>query len=79
MTRVAIEEIERDASEFLHRVKKGESFTVVEDHEPIAEIRPVSPEIRQLRPAGLCKGELEVPDDFDAPLPEDILSQFDVR
>jgi hypothetical protein len=24
------------------------------------------------RPFGLCKGEFRVPDDFDAPLPEDI-------
>ncbi len=29
------------------------------------------------RPAGLCKGEFHVPDDFDAPLPEDILKTFE--
>lgn len=31
----------------------------------------------QLRPFGLCTGEFTVPDDFDAPLPEDILSAFE--
>jgi len=28
------------------------------------------------RPAGLCSGEFRVPDDFDAPLPAEILDQF---
>lgn len=79
MTRVAIEEIERDASGFWDRVKKGESFTVVQGREPIAEIRPAPPQIRRLRPVGLCKGEFEAPDDFDAPLSADILSRFDLR
>jgi hypothetical protein len=29
------------------------------------------------RPYGLCTGEFVVPDDFDAPLPEDILQAFE--
>jgi len=29
------------------------------------------------RPFGLCKGEFIVPDDFDAPLPEHILNEFE--
>jgi len=32
---------------------------------------------KQLRPFGLCAGEFTVPDDFDAPLPEDILNAFE--
>jgi hypothetical protein len=30
-----------------------------------------------LRPYGLCAGEFVLPDDFDAPLPEDILQAFE--
>lgn len=41
-----------------------------------AELRPISSS-KQLRPFGLCAGEFTVPDDFDAPLPEDILSAFE--
>lgn len=41
-----------------------------------AELRPIS-STKQLRPFGLCAGEFTVPDDFDAPLPEDILSAFE--
>ncbi len=30
-----------------------------------------------LRPIGLCKGQFEVPDDFNDPLPEDLQRLFD--
>ncbi|MEA3641187.1 MAG: DUF2281 domain-containing protein [Lamprobacter sp.] len=32
---------------------------------------------KELRPIGLCQGEFQVPDDFDAPLPEDIMRDFE--
>ena len=31
----------------------------------------------QLRPIGLAKGQFTVPDDFNAPLPEDVLQTFE--
>lgn len=42
------------------------------------ELRPIASS-EQLRPFGLCAGEFTVPDDFDDPLPEDILSAFEGR
>jgi antitoxin (DNA-binding transcriptional repressor) of toxin-antitoxin stability system len=47
--------------------------------QPIAEIKPVSPTSQKIRPYGLCAGEFTVPDDFDAPLPEDILNSFEAK
>lgn len=41
------------------------------------EIEPHNLKSQQLRPYGLCEGEFTVPDDFDAPLPEDILKTFE--
>jgi len=35
--------------------------------------------MKPLRPIGLAEGEFVVPDDFDAPLPEDILRDFEGR
>ncbi|NEO36178.1 MAG: DUF2281 domain-containing protein [Moorea sp. SIOASIH] len=32
---------------------------------------------KQLRPYGLCLGQFKVPDDFDAPLPDEILDGFE--
>ncbi len=40
-------------------------------------IRQRSKPLAQMRPIGLCKGEFSVPEDFDAPLPEDILQDFE--
>jgi antitoxin (DNA-binding transcriptional repressor) of toxin-antitoxin stability system len=79
MTTVTAEEIERDMAAYLQRVQAGEAFTIVRDREPIAEIRPVRVAVQQPRPAGLCAGEFIVPDDFDAPLPEEVLTQFEGR
>jgi hypothetical protein len=31
----------------------------------------------EIRPAGLCQGEFTVPEDFDAPLPESVLRDFE--
>ncbi|BCX10676.1 MAG: hypothetical protein KatS3mg066_4535 [Fischerella sp.] len=43
----------------------------------IAELKPITNTNKQLRPFGLCAGEFTVPDDFDAPLPEEILNAFE--
>lgn len=76
MLNVTVEEIQRDPSKFLRQVEAGESFFILQAERPIAELRPIEHD-RQLRPFGLCAGEFTVPDDFDAPLPEDILSAFE--
>ena len=35
--------------------------------------------LSQPRPSGLAKGQFTVPDDFNAPLPEDVLQTFEVK
>jgi hypothetical protein len=37
------------------------------------------PPAMSLRPFGLCEGDFVVPDDFDAPLPEEILKAFETE
>ncbi|MEP0751184.1 hypothetical protein NDA03_03020 [Trichocoleus sp. Lan] len=44
---------------------------------PVAEIRPILPTVKQLRPFAWCTGEFTVPDDFDTLLPKDILTAFE--
>lgn len=56
-------------------MEAGETFVIVQANKPVAEIKPIASG-RKLRPFGLCAGEFVVPDDFDAPLPEDIIHQF---
>jgi hypothetical protein len=48
----------------------------VRSDKPIAELRPIA-NSKQLRPFGLWAGEFPVVDDFDDPLPDDLLSTFE--
>jgi antitoxin (DNA-binding transcriptional repressor) of toxin-antitoxin stability system len=73
---VTAEEIEKHPHEYLHRVGEGETLIVYREDEPFAEIRPLLKR-SGLRPIGLAKGEFVVPDDFDAPLPEEMLDAFE--
>lgn len=77
MIRVSIEDIERDLAVYLKRVEAGETLVIVRAGHPVVEMKPIERPIEQLRPFGLCAGEFVVPDDFDAPLPEDLLSAFE--
>ena len=80
MTRVSVEKMKTDLASYLQRVEDGETIIVVRSDKPVAELRPVARESMPLRrPFGLCAGEFKVPDDFDAPLPEEILADFEGR
>jgi antitoxin (DNA-binding transcriptional repressor) of toxin-antitoxin stability system len=75
MANVTVDEIQRDPLRYLQLVESGEVLVIVRSNQPIAELRPIS-RTRQPRPFGLCTGEFTVPDDFDAPFPEDLLNAF---
>ena len=77
MTQVSVEEMQRDLSACLQRVEAGETLLIVRAGKPVAEVKPVGASVETLRPFGLCKGEFTVPDDFDLPLPDDILKSFE--
>jgi antitoxin (DNA-binding transcriptional repressor) of toxin-antitoxin stability system len=77
MSTINIHDIQRDLAGFLRRVEAGESFIVLRDDQPLAEVKPLANGQSQPRPFGLCAGEFTVPDDFDAPLPEEILKEFE--
>jgi len=78
VTKATIEQVESDAAEYLHRVIDGETVIIYQGERPVAEIRPVT-ETKSLRPVGLAAGEFVVPDDFDDPLPDDLLDAFEGR
>ena len=72
-----MQEIQRDLLGFLKRVEAGESFLVVKEEHPLAEVRPVAAIATQPRPYGLCAGCFTLPDDFDHPLPNEMLQEFE--
>jgi antitoxin (DNA-binding transcriptional repressor) of toxin-antitoxin stability system len=77
MLSVTVDEIQRDPAKYLRQVEAGETFVILQADKAIAELRPISSSNKQLRPFGLCAGEFTVPDDFDDPLPEEVLSAFE--
>lgn len=79
MSTVSFQELERDPLALLNRVEAGERLLVLRGDRAVAEIRPVSSVGSQPRPFGLCAGAFTVPADFDAPLPEEIIREFEGR
>jgi antitoxin (DNA-binding transcriptional repressor) of toxin-antitoxin stability system len=79
MKTVETNEIVADLAGYLQKVKRGESFVIADHNRPVAELRPAKQPMAQPRPFGLCKGQFVVPEDFDAPLPEDVLSDFEPK
>lgn len=61
-------EWETDAPKILRDNRSVEVFVTILE---------VDSELENLRPFGLSKGDFVVPDDFDAPLPEEILVSFE--
>ncbi len=77
MLTLTIDEIQKNLTSYLHQVAAGESIIIIQEGQPIAEIKPVSSTSQQLRPYGLYAGEFTLPDDFDTPSPEDISNNFE--
>ena len=84
MVIISADEMQKDVPGYLRLVKTGETLVITQADEPVAEIKPLAIEplaqvARQLRPSGLCAGDFVVPDDFDAPLPDDLQAAFEGR
>ena len=78
MVNVNVHEAKTQLSRLLLRVAAGEVVIISRSGKPIARIVPYS-ESEKPRPLGLDRGLFEVPDDFDAPLPEELLAAFEGR
>lgn len=71
-------EAKTQLSRLLRRVATGEEITIANRGVPVARLIPVPPEKTQ-RVLGIFRGQFTVPDDFDAPLPDDLLDLFEGR
>jgi len=76
MVNVTVDEMQQDPLKYLRQVEAGETLVILKSDQPIAELRPIASS-QPLRPFGLCAGDFTVPDDFDAPLPEDLINAFE--
>ena len=62
-------------SRLLRRVAAGEEIVIARGGRPVARLVPIT-EPRE-RSLGADRGLFDLPADFDAPLPEDVLEEFE--
>ncbi len=63
-------------SRLLDQVEGGEEVVIARAGKPVARLLPMqAPEGRRV--LGAFAGMLNIPEDFDAPLPEDVLALFE--
>ncbi len=72
---VNIHEAKTHLSRLLQRVAAGEEVTIARAGTPVARLVAVVPQ-KKTRPMGFDRGRVWVADDFDAPLPDDLLKAF---
>ena len=63
-------------SELVDRAAAGEEFIITKNGVPMARIVPVA-KTKGKRVPGLGKGKIWISDDFDDPLPDDILATLE--
>jgi prevent-host-death family protein len=62
-------------SQLLREVAGGEDVVIAKDGTPLARLVPFESEDEK-RELGFAKGRITVSEDFDAPLPPDLLEEF---
>jgi prevent-host-death family protein len=78
MQLVNIEEARHRLSQLVEKAAAGNDVIIGRNGKPVARITQLQPPKRVIR-FGLLQGQFEVPDDFDAPLPHDVLAAFEGR
>jgi prevent-host-death family protein len=73
---VNIHQAKTHLSKLLRRVAGGEEITIARAGKPVARLVALKPP-QTPRPLGMYRGEFEVPEDFNAPLPDELLALFE--
>jgi prevent-host-death family protein len=76
MKTVNIHEAKTQLSRLLARVERGEEVVIARAGRPVARLLPFSPK-GAARELGHDRGTVIISPDFDAPLPPDILRDFE--
>jgi prevent-host-death family protein len=72
---VNIHEAKTHLSRLLQRVAGGEEITIAKSGVPVARLVAIETRAKT-RPLGMDRGKVWVADDFDAPLPDELLKEF---
>jgi prevent-host-death family protein len=64
-------------SRLVEKAAAGEDVIIAKAGTPLAKLGPLVSSGRRKRRLGLLAGRITVPDDFDAPLPDQVLDAFE--
>lgn len=73
---VNIHHAKTQLSRLVDEAAAGREIIIAKAGKPVAKLVPLT-QGRQTRKLGLLRGALQAPDDFDAPLPDDVAAAFD--
>ena len=76
MKSVNVHEAKTHLSSLLEEVARGNEIVIAKAGKPIARLVPIT-NIPPKRVPGLLRGRIRIADDFDAPLPDEILAEFE--
>lgn len=69
-----IHEAKTHLSKLIEAVESGDEVVIAKAGKPVAKLVPLT--AAPLRSPGSMKGKFVLPEDFDAPLPDDVLASF---
>jgi prevent-host-death family protein len=73
---VTVQELDKQIHALLAEVQRGAEIVISSSGKPLARLLPFDNDKKKLR-FGVLKGKVKVAGDFDAPLPDDILAEFE--
>ena len=76
MKRVNIHAAKTALSKLVERAEAGEEVIIARAGKPAAKLVPLT-RVQGRRRLGLLDGKFRIPDDFNAPLPDDLLDLFE--
>jgi prevent-host-death family protein len=76
MEMINIHEAKTNLSRIVENVARGEGVILAKAGKPMARLLPLEVQKRAIR-FGVLKGKITIPDDFDAPLPDEVLDSFE--
>ena len=73
---VSVTEAKANFSKLLALVRAGEEVTITKSGVPVARLVAITPELKRRKPGRLV-GKAYIAPDFNDPLPDDVLAEFE--
>jgi prevent-host-death family protein len=78
MTTINIYEAKTQLSRLVEQAASGQDVIIARGGKPVARLTRLQPPPRKIR-FGVLKGKVRIDPDFDAPLPAEVIAQFEGR